>query len=138
MGVLELKAYLRQRHVDFSGCCEKGELLALAQSTLTAPVPAATAATPRSPGEAAATAAIARAAAAAPPKPPPPPVVEAASDMSHLSDAWKPGAAGVTMAGVRPSVTSTITHDPRTTSSILSWISGQSAVSQEHGGMPVL
>ena len=111
MSVLELKAYLRKRNVDLSGCCEKSELVALAQSTLTAPTPVSTAAaasssssaTPRSPGDAAAAAAIARAAAAAPPKPPPArPVVDAAPDMSHLSGAWKPEAAGVTMAGVRP------------------------------------
>lgn len=110
MSVLELKAYLGKRNVDLFGCCEKSELVALAQSILTAPVSAAAAsATPRSPGAAAAAAAIARAAAASPPKPPPPPVVEAAPEMSHLSGAWKPQAAGFTMAGVRLSPTLTVT-----------------------------
>jgi hypothetical protein len=34
MGVRQLKSYLGERGVDFSGCCEKSELLALALGTL--------------------------------------------------------------------------------------------------------
>ena len=34
MGVKELKSFLGERGVDFSGCCEKSELVTLAERTL--------------------------------------------------------------------------------------------------------